>query len=332
MVHGRPIPDSEQRDPAAVRRVRPTIVFHPAALKHDTGFQHVECANRLVAIRDHLEAVHLWGRDNVVSSRPASVKDLCRVHRREFVQWVKDAARSGAGWAGRDTVIARHSYDAARYAAGAGLAAADLIMGEGARRAFCCVRPPGHHATASVAQGFCLFNNVAVAARYLQHRYGLRRIAIVDWDVHHGNGTQEVFYDDPGVYYFSMHRYPLYPGTGGTAEMGVGRGAGYTFNIPLPFNTTAEEYLARFRRSVHRIAEEYRPEFVIISAGFDSHRADPIGGLGLEAAQYREMTRHLVLETEASAEGRVLSMLEGGYDLATLGECVEQHLEGMMEA
>jgi len=307
------------------------ILYHEIGLEHDTG-DHPERPRRLKMIRTRLLKAGLWDDAQIVRPRAATVEELCRVHTPAHVAWVRETAERGEPLFIRETVIMSRSYDAARYAAGAGIVAADLIMARGQGRAFCCVRPPGHHATASLSQGFCLFNNVAVAARHLQRRHHVTRVAIIDWDVHHGNGTQEIFYGDPGVFYLSLHRFPLYPGTGRTSEGGAGRGLGTTLNIPLPHNTSPDAYLDRYQRAVRRIAEEYRPEFLLISAGFDAHKSDPVGGLGLEAVHFREMTRYAIQHTAGTTGGRVISMLEGGYNLATIGECVEHHLRGMMEA
>jgi acetoin utilization deacetylase AcuC-like enzyme len=205
-------------------------------------------------------------------------------------------------------------------------------MEKRADNAFCAVRPPGHHAESGHAMGFCLFNNVAIAARYFQKRYGLERIAIVDWDVHHGNGTQHVFYDDPTVFFFSTHQYPWYPGTGGADERGEGKGEGYTLNVPLSAGMGDKEYLDVFNRTLRLALKAYRPDAIIISAGFDAHRDDPLAGMNLTAEGYKALTRVVKEIAAEHAQGRVLSCLEGGYNLAALAASVEGHLRVLQEA
>jgi len=305
---------------------RPTILFHDIFLKHDTGSSHPESAERLIAIRNHLVQAGLWRDEEIVAPRAASQEELSSVHHEEYVQWVKSVSESETGTGDPDTPVSKYSYEAACHAAGAGIVAADLMMDGTTKTAFCCVRPPGHHADEASASGFCLFNNVAVAVRHLQHKYGLNRIAVIDWDVHHGNGTQNIFFDDPGVFYFSMHRYPFFPGTGRTSETGTGKAAGTTLNIPLPHDTSSGEYLLRYERAIRRIADEFAPEVVVVSAGFDGYHADSLAGLCLRPEDYGNMTKHLVEQTSKSANGRVLSMLEGGYQPTALAICVEQHL------
>src|SRR5437899_4942461 len=225
------------------------------------------------------------------------------------------------------------SLDAALHGAGAACQAIDLIMRGEVTNAFVPVRPPGHHATSERAMGFCLFNNVAVAARYAQNHYPeIERVAIVDWDVHHGNGTQGVFYDDPTVFFFSTHQYPWYPGTGGADERGKGKGEGYTLNVPLSAGMGDKEYLDVFNRILRPALKTYRPDALIISAGFDAHRDDPLAGMNLTAEGYKALTR-VVKEIAAEyAQGRVLSCLEGGYNLAALAASVEGHLRVLQEA
>jgi len=229
-----------------------------------------------------------------------------------------------------DTHVSRDSYAAALLAAGGGLAGVDFAMRGDNHRAFCAVRPPGHHAEHDHAMGFCLFNNIAIGARYAQEHHGLTRVAIVDWDVHHGNGTQAAFYDDPSVLYVSIHQYPYYPGTGGKNERGAGKGTGTTLNIPLNAGSGDEVYLDAMREIIVPALVDFSPELIMISAGFDAHRDDPLAGMNVTEKGFGEMTR-LILEASESARGRIVSVLEGGYDLKALGRSVESHLRELMK-
>lgn len=224
-----------------------------------------------------------------------------------------------------------HSYNVALYSAGAALTAIDLIMKGEAKNAFCLVRPPGHHATPDRGMGFCLFNNVAIAARYLQKNYQQKRILIIDWDVHHGNGTQDAFYVDPTVMYFSMHRYPFYPGTGAEDETGEGNGKGFNINIPLSMDTHPQKYIELFSGVIEGSVNRFAPEFIILSSGFDAYKKDPIGGLNLETEHFYTLTEIVVEAAEKHCGGKLLSCLEGGYHLSGLPLCIEAHLKGLLK-
>jgi len=263
-----------------------------------------------------------------VQAREAARGDIQAAHSPQLYKQVERVVSEGIGYLDADTIVSMRSFDAARHAAGAPCQAIDLIMKGEVNNAFVPVRPPGHHATEERAMGFCLFNNVAVAARYAQQHYPeIERVAIVDWDVHHGNGTQGIFYDDPSVYFFSAHQYPWYPGTGSRGEKGTGRGLGYTLNLPLRAATPAAEHKRGFEAALDEMSTIFTPDLIIISAGFDSHRGDPLGQLMLQDADFVEMTRAIKQWAASSCEGRLVSCLEGGYNLETLGETVRAHVE-----
>jgi len=300
------------------------LVFGDVFAGHDTGV-HPENQGRLDTIIAHLRQTGLGDRCQVLPPRAATPDELAAVHTRAYVDLVQETSRSGGGWLDYDTVISPGTYEAACYAAGAGLTAAERILAGDAPRAFCLVRPPGHHARPSRGMGFCIFNNIAVAASWLLAR-GLERLLIVDWDVHHGNGTEETFYGDPRVFYLSLHIYPFYPGTGSRAARGAGAGEGSTLNIPLDRTTPADEYLALFAEALEEACNRSQPEFILISAGFDGYRNDRMVGLSLEATDFGRMTELVVAKAEATAQGRVLSTLEGGYGGAGLARCVAEHL------
>jgi len=305
------------------------LYYDPIFLEHDTG-DHPERAGRLVPVLRHLQFTGLDSEFTQPAWEPVKRETLATVHAPNYVDRIRDFAASGGGLVEADTVVSEKSYQAACVAAGAAFdAVARLIRGED-RRAFCLVRPPGHHALPDAAMGFCLFGNVAIAAKAAVDRWQLDRVLIVDWDVHHGNGTQAIFWEEPRVGFFSIHRYPFYPGSGAEDEIGGGAGRGTTRNVPVTFGTPREKYRKQFADQLQRFADSIRPELVLISAGFDSHRLDPIGSLGLESEDFAELTRVVVEIAEAHAGGRLISVLEGGYNPAALTESVEQHLEHLI--
>jgi acetoin utilization deacetylase AcuC-like enzyme len=309
------------------------LVYHPAYLEHDMGAGHPESPDRLRAIIQRLEQSGTMAQLTRIEPRKAEEEWITQVHRPEYVASLsRHAPVSGRVSLDPDTSMSPGSLNAAYLAAGGALAAVDAIMGTQVEQAFCAVRPPGHHAEAGRAMGFCLFNNVAIAARYALRRYGLSRVLIVDWDVHHGNGTQHTFEDDPSVLFFSTHQYPHYPGTGRQTERGRGAGEGFTINVPMEAGEGDGEYLAVFRKVLVPAADDFKPEFVIISAGFDGHRDDPLASMGLTETGYAELTDIVAGIAKRHAQGRILSSLEGGYNLAALASSVEAHLNALLAA
>jgi len=306
---------------------RTGIAYNETFLGHDTGPGHPERAARLSTLAAHLRSCGLWKELQHLIIDPAGEEWILRAHSPDHLRYVKESCLSGRTVLdGGDTHACPESYDAALLAAGAVQAAVDAVMSGVLKNTFCAVRPPGHHAESGRVMGFCLFNNVAVGARYAAERYAVKRAAVIDWDVHHGNGTQEIFYADRSVFYMSLHQYPFYPGTGAADERGTGDGYEYTLNIPLPAGSGHDEYLSAFRRDVLPALDAYRPEVIFISAGFDAHRQDPLAGMRLTEDSFAEMTKLTMEAAEALCDGRIVSVLEGGYHLEALARSVESHL------
>jgi acetoin utilization deacetylase AcuC-like enzyme len=301
------------------------LYYDPRFLDHRTG-NHPERPQRLIQVARHLERTGLDRRCGRPTWDPVSDERLGRAHSAEYAAQLLAFEQSGGGRVEADTVVSKGSVAVARLAAGAVCdAVARVLRGEDST-ALCLGRPPGHHALHDAAMGFCLFNNVAIGARLAIDELGLDRVMIVDWDVHHGNGTQDAFYADPQVSFLSVHRWPFYPGTGDKDETGTGAGLGTTVNLPTAFGTPREEYHSSFRAALDKLADKTKPQLVLISAGFDSHRDDPVGSLGLETEDFIDLTRVVLDVAKTHAEGRVVSVLEGGYNPSILAGCVEVHL------
>lgn len=300
-------------------------------LDHDTRRGHPERPERLRRIVAHLEATGLTAKCTQTEWSPASREQIELVHLPAHVDAIEDMAARGGGRPDPDTVVSASSFDVALLAAGAACDAVARVLAGEDRTAMCLVRPPGHHALPERAMGFCLFNNVGIAARVAIGEHALERVLIVDWDVHHGNGTQDTFYADGRVAFLSAHRWPFYPGTGATDETGTGEGLGTTRNLPVAFGTPPTTYRDQFRRELEDLAERFKPQLVLVSAGFDAHREDPIGSLGLETEDFAELTQVVRDVAAIHAKGRVVSLLEGGYHPARLAECVEAHLRKLIE-
>jgi acetoin utilization deacetylase AcuC-like enzyme len=301
--------------------------------EHLAGRAHPEKPERFDAVMDGLRKSGALDRLVQLDPRSASVEELLLCHTPEYLRVAKHDVEAGNAYLSTgDTDITKNSWDVAVRAAGGVLNAVDAVLAGRARNAFAVVRPPGHHATASRGMGFCMFNNVALAARHAQRRHGLGRVLIVDWDVHHGNGTQEIFYSDPSVFFFSTHQWPLYPGTGRADETGEGAGRGTTMNFPFPAGSGREEILGAVEDSLAPAADRFRPDLVLISAGFDSRIGDPLGRFTLTDEDFRDLTRAVMEIAGRHAGGRVVSVLEGGYDLEGLASSSAAHVDALSAA
>ncbi len=306
------------------------FVYDPIYLHHNTG-QHVENAMRLETIISHLEQTKLKQQLVPIKPRPATVEELSLVHHEPHISHVQGVAQRGGGWLDADTVMSPGSYDAALYAAGGVIKATEAVMNGEVTSAFALVRPPGHHATSQRAMGFCLFNNVAVAAKYALAKYKLDHILIIDFDVHHGNGTHEIFYDNPQVLYISIHQYPFYPGTGGIEETGTGKAKGTTINIPLPSGCGDNEYLSVFEQIVVPAAKRFNPQFILISAGYDPHWADELALMQVSVSGFAQMVKIIQELADKLCHSRLVFSLEGGYNLNALAASVKATFDVLMD-
>ena len=319
--------------PAGTAPPAPRVGFawHDGCLDHDNGPGHPERPQRLTAIRDRLERGGTLEHLLAITPGAAPLAALARVHDEAYIEALQRACARAPLRLDPDTAVSEGSWTAALLSAGGGLAAVDAVCAGSTRAAFVCTRPPGHHAERDRAMGFCLFNNIAVAARHAQDRHGVERVAIVDWDVHHGNGTQHVFEEDDTVLYVSTHQWPFYPGSGARGERGRGRGLGATINLPLPAGAGDEEFEGIYATAVIPAIERFGPDLILISAGFDAHESDPLAGMALTTGGYGRLTEILRDAAASLCGGRIVSLLEGGYDLDALAASVETHLRVLME-
>jgi len=302
------------------------IFYSDLFLDHETGHGHPENSRRLLAIRERLQKGGIWEPLLREVEVVAGESVLRMNHSKAHIERVRAACKNAPSSLDADTPVSRESFAAAGLAAGAGIQAVDAVLAGDLQNAFCAVRPPGHHAEKERAMGFCLFNNIALAAHHLCAQHQLERILIIDWDVHHGNGTQNAFYDDSRVFCLSLHQWPLFPGSGTPEETGRGPGVGFNRNLTFAPSTAADVYLQAFSENVADVFQRYAPEFVLISAGFDAHRDDPLAALLLTEKDFAEMTRQVLDLAEKYASGRVVSFLEGGYNLEALAESVFAHV------
>jgi acetoin utilization deacetylase AcuC-like enzyme len=297
-------------------------------MEHLTGSWHPERPERLTAILKAIDDSSLGDTLINLTPSPCPREYVKTVHTEQLINTIESLCGPTPRQIDADTTVSEKSFEAALFAAGAGIAAADAIISGKIDNAFCAVRPPGHHAESDRSMGFCLFNNVAIAARYLQRAHGIGKVLIIDWDVHHGNGTQEIFYEDPSVLFFSSHQYPHYPGTGSIVEGGNGKGKTYTINAPLRAGCGDAEYQQIYTKMLLPVADVFKPDFVMISAGFDAHRDDSLASMQLTEQGYARLTRMASEIAQKHCEGRLISMLEGGYSSA-LGSSVLAHIEAL---
>ncbi|MCP5151257.1 MAG: histone deacetylase [Ectothiorhodospiraceae bacterium] len=304
------------------------LLYDPRFLDHDPGRGHPERRERLERSITHIEAQPWAGGLRRVTPPRVDPRWVNEVHSLDLMRRAEAACLRGHSYLDvPDVGICEQSYEVAMLAAGGALVLGDQVMRGEVDNAFSLSRPPGHHAERDIALGFCLFNNAAILARYLQREHGLQKVLVLDWDVHHGNGTQHAFEDDPSVLYVSTHQYPYYPGTGAAHENGTGRGVGATLNCPMPAGAGDAEYEETFRTRILPAVDAFAPEAVILSAGFDAHRDDPLAGIALSTGFFAWMTLRMMEVADRHAGGRLISLLEGGYNLERLPECIAAHLE-----
>jgi acetoin utilization deacetylase AcuC-like enzyme len=313
--------------------MKTALLIDPIYREHLIGLvgrEHPERPERFDAVVQGLEKAGLLDRLGRVEARAATGDELRLCHTPEYLRKARHDVQEGCGFLSTgDTDITANSWDVAVHAVGGVLNAVDAVIAGSAQNAFCAVRPPGHHATPSRGMGFCIFNNVAIAARYAQRKHGVERVLIVDWDVHHGNGTQDIFYSDPTVFFFSTHQWPLYPGTGRANETGDGEAEGTTRNFPFPAGSGRKEILGAVQNTLVPLAKRFRPDLVLISAGFDSRAGDLLGRFTLLDDDFVDLTREVMGIADQYAEGRLVSMLEGGYQLQGLASASAAHVEAL---
>lgn len=306
------------------------LLLDPIYQQHDTGFGHPESPRRLDAMTKSLTAANITARTTPIARRRATEEEILLCHSRDYLETVRDEVDAGKpDLSTGDTAICPKSFEVALAAAGGVLNAVDAVMSGKVANAFCAVRPPGHHARPSQGMGFCLFNNVAIGARYAQRRHGVGKVLIADWDVHHGNGTQDIFYEDPSVFFFSTHQSPWYPFTGFAEETGAGKGKGTTMNCPFAAGAGMKEIGGAFRDKLLPALTRFKPDLILISAGFDSRIDDPLGRFRLSDDDFAELTKLLQQAAAAQCQGRLVSVLEGGYNLDGLASAVKAHVEAL---
>ncbi len=309
-------------------------ITHPIYIEHDTGKYHPERPERLKAIIRQIKKDNLDEKLIDIKPYPAPVEWIKEIHNDSYIKKVNQACKNGLTFLDTDDCpISSMTYESALWAVGATLSAVDKVMDNTIDSAFCNIRPPGHHAEYNMAMGFCFFNNIAIAANYIRKRYNLNKVFILDWDVHHGNGTQHIFEKDNTVFYCSIHESPdtCYPGTGYAEEMGIGNGFNFTLNYPMQPFSSDDQYNSIFISEIIPVIKHYKPDFILISAGFDAHKDDPLAYINLTDEAYTIMTKHIVDVAKEVCDGRIISVLEGGYNLYVLGNCVSKHIKALLE-
>lgn len=300
------------------------FLYDPVYMEHETEWGHPESAVRLSAIHNRIKSADYYKDLIQVGTANGDYRLIESIHSKEYFERVRNEIHSGTMYLdSMDTSVCARSFDVALMAVGGAVKMCDTIMKGTADCGFCAVRPPGHHAEHDMAAGFCIFNNIAIAARYLQSEYGIKKVAIVDWDVHHGNGTQHSFENDNTVYYMSLHQYPYYPGTGARNERGRGKGEGYTLNIPMVSGSGDDDYRAAFNEQIVPALDKFKPEIILISAGYDAHRLDPLSSINLSTRMYGIFTDMILEVAKTHSKGRVIAFLEGGYNLDALAASVD---------
>ena len=311
----------------------PTALFYDERFAdHVTPPRHPEQPERVRRAWARLEKSGVAAACERMEFGPLAIEEVAKVHSSSMVAAAKAMCAGGGGYLDEDTPVMERTCEVALLAAGAAAAATDAVIEGRAKNAFVLARPPGHHATPSRSMGFCTFNTVALAARRAMDVHKLERILIVDWDVHHGNGTQDVFYGEERVTFFSSHRHPFYPGTGMADETGTGAGLGHTFNLPLPFGIEPADFRAAFSANLAAAVAKSRPQLIFLSAGFDAHLQDPVGNLGLDGGDFLKLGEEVIAAAAAHADGKLVSLLEGGYNLGVLAGCVEEHVRLLSRA
>lgn len=306
------------------------LCYDSLYLEHDTG-NHPESAERLQAVWKHLTETGLAEKCNKSTWGLATNEQVGRIHALSYIDVIRQSAEMGGGPIEADTMMSELSHHIAMHASGAVCHSVEQVLSGDQKNALCLVRPPGHHARPRNAMGFCLFNHIAVGAKHATDGVGVDRVLVIDWDVHHGNGTQESFYEEENIGFLSIHRSPFFPNTGKESETGKGAGLGTNLNIEVAFGTSKEVYFERFERALVDMAKKLQPNLIMISAGFDAHRSDPIGSLGLEVEDFDQLTRLVMGVANEYCNGKVVSMLEGGYNPTVLPLCVEAHLKVLLE-
>lgn len=299
--------------------------------KHDTGLEHSENYKRLNAIESELKSRKIYNELKYIKNKPIDFEQLYKVHSPEYVKSVKDFCFNGGGWIDKDSIASTDSYDVALNAAGSVLESVDQIFTNQIDRAFCMIRPPGHHAMPDVSMGFCLFSNLSLGAVYAQEKYGIDRILVLDWDAHHGNGTEKIFYNSDKVFTVSWHQENNWPYTGKIEEIGEGQGLGYNMNIPIPEGFTDQAFIETFDNLIVPLAKSYKPQLIILAAGYDAHWKDHLSKLNMTSPVYNVLSKKIMSLSEELCDGKVLATLEGGYNLDALAECSCNTLEYMFD-